>query len=109
MRYIMPMCIVAFLLIKPVLAEDLTRVDISIKDHQFSPSEIHVPMGRPAILTIRNEDTTVEEFDSSALKVEKVIGAGRSETVRLRPLGAGRYPFMGEYHPQTARGVVIAQ
>jgi len=29
--------------------------------------------------------------------------------VRLRPLSPGRYPFMGEYHSQTAQGVVVAE
>ena len=61
------------------------------------------------LLTIKNEDATAEEFDSSALKVERVIVGGGSGIVRLRPLGAGRYPFMGEYHSRTAQGVVVAQ
>jgi hypothetical protein len=29
--------------------------------------------------------------------------------VRLRALTPGKYPFMGEYHSETAQGVVIAQ
>ncbi|MGA7373007.1 MAG: hypothetical protein WBW37_10370 [Methyloceanibacter sp.] len=29
--------------------------------------------------------------------------------MRLRPLDPGRYPFMGEYHSDTAQGVVIAE
>jgi len=109
MRYIMAVFLVTLLLSQPAFAADLTKVDITIRDHRFSPSEIHVPAGKPTMLTIKNEDPMAEEFDSSALKVERVIAGGRSGTVRLRPLGAGRYPFMGEYHAQTARGVVIAQ
>ena len=30
-------------------------------------------------------------------------------TIHLRPLGPGRYPFMGEYHSETAQGVVISE
>jgi hypothetical protein len=86
-----------------------TAIDVTIKDHRFTPSEIHVPAGKPAVLNIKNEDATAEEFDSSALKIEKVIGGGNEGTVRLRPLDPGRYPFMGEYHSDTARGVVIAE
>ena len=85
------------------------NIDVTIKDHRFTPAEIHVPAGKPTQLTIKNEDATAEEFDSTALKVEKVIAGGRSATVRLRPLGAGRYPFMGEYHADTAQGVVISE
>jgi hypothetical protein len=90
-------------------ADDLTNIPVTLKDHQFAPAEIHVPQGKPVILTITNTDPTAEEFDSSALKVEKVIAGGTYGTVRLRPLGPGRYPFMGEYHPDTAKGVVVSE
>ena len=93
----------------PAIAEELMNIDITLKDHRFAPAEIHLPAGKPTVLTIKNTDSTPEEFDSSALKVEKVIAGGRSGKVQLRPLGAGRYPFVGEYHADTARGVVIAE
>jgi plastocyanin len=90
-------------------ADDITQIPVTIKDHRFNPTEIYVPAGKPVVLTIKNEDTTAEEFDSSALKVEKVIAGGNSGSVRLRPLGPGRYPFMGEYHSTTAQGAVISK
>ena len=109
MRSLLSAVLVVLALGGPAVADDLTNIEVTIKDHRFSPSEIHVPAGKPAMLTIRNEDPAAEEFDSPALKVEKVIAGGRTATVRLRPLGAGRYPFMGEYHPDTAQGVVISE
>lgn len=84
-------------------------ISVTIKDHRFIPSEVHVKAGQPTDLNIKNEDPLAEEFDSTALKVEKVVGGGQQGTVHLRPLDPGRYPFMGEYHPDTAQGVVIAQ
>src|SRR5271170_6581568 len=90
-------------------ADELPSFTVTIKEHRFTPSEIHVPRGKPVVLTIRNEDATAEEFDSSSLKVEKVVPGGNYGTVRLRPLGPGRYPFMGEYHSDTAQGVVISE
>ena len=66
-----------------------------------------IPM--PAELVIKNEDSQAEEFDSSALKAEKVIAASQTATIKLRPLKAGRYDFTGEYHEETAKGVVIAE
>ena len=93
----------------PARAEEPTAVELTIKDHRFMPAEIHVPAGKPTILTVQNQDATAEEFDSSALKTEKVITGGGTATVRLRPLGPGRYPFIGEYHADTAQGVVIAE
>jgi len=92
----------------PALADEPTQVELIIKDHRFTPAEIHVPAGKPTIITVRNQDETAEEFDSTALKIEKVVAGGTYGTVRLRPLGAGQYPFMGEYHADTAQGVVIA-
>lgn len=90
-------------------AEDPVPIDVTLKDHRFTPSEIHVQTGKPALLKIRNEDAAAEEFDSSALKVEKIVPAGSAVIVRLRPLGPGRFPFMGEFHPDTAQGVVISE
>jgi len=88
--------------------DDLIVIAVTIKDHRFSPSEIHVPAGRPVRLDISNEDPTAEEFDSRALKVEKVIAGGKSGSVRIRPLERGRYPFVGEYHEDAAKGEVVA-
>jgi hypothetical protein len=90
-------------------AEDPPAINVVLKNHAFSPAEIRVPAGMPAILRITNQDDTVEEFDSSALHVEKLIVAGHYAIVRLRPLGPGRYPFIGEYHADSAKGVVIAE
>lgn len=104
----LPVVVLALLRWIPA-AEAQTSIYITIKDHRFTPSEIHVKAGQPADLNIKNEDALAEEFDSTALKVEKVIGGGMEGTVHLRPLDPGRYPFMGEYHPDTAQGVVIAE
>jgi heme/copper-type cytochrome/quinol oxidase subunit 2 len=93
---------------KHASAEDPPTIEVTLKNHRFDPAEIHVPAGKPVILRITNEDDTSEEFDSTALRVEKVIVGGHYATVRLHPLGSGRYPFMGEYHEATAKGVVIA-
>jgi heme/copper-type cytochrome/quinol oxidase subunit 2 len=90
-------------------AEEPIAIPVSLKDHRFMPAEIHVPSGKAVVLTVTNEDTAPEEFDSVALKVEKVIPAGQYATIRLRPMGPGRYRFMGEFHSDTAQGVVISE
>ena len=93
----------------PAAADEPLTIAVTIKEHRFAPAEIHVPQGKPVILVITNEDATPEEFDSTALKIEKVIVGGTHGTVRLRPLGPGRYPFMGEFHPDTAQGAVVSE
>jgi hypothetical protein len=101
--------VVALCLCGPLLADDPTQIDVKLKDHRFEPAEIHVRAGKPTVLLVTNEDNTPEEFDSTALQVEKIIAAGHYATIRLRPLGPGRYPFMGEFHSDTASGVVISE
>jgi len=85
------------------------QIVLTIENHVFSPAQIHVRAGQRGQILVRNLDPMAEEFDSTSLKVEKVI-AGRSEgVVRLRGLDPGSYPFAGEYHAETAKGIVIAE
>jgi hypothetical protein len=109
MRYAFPILLVAAMVTTPALADGPTNIPVTLKNHQFTPAEIHIAAGKPAILTVTNQDATAEEFDSSALQIEKVIGGGQYGTIRLRPLAPGKYPFMGEYHSDTAQGVVISE
>ena len=82
---------------------------LTIKDHRFTPAEIKVPANQRVAITVVNQDATPEEFDSSALKVEKVIAGNSKGVVRIGPLKPGRYPFIGEYNEATAKGVVVAE
>lgn len=92
----------------PVFADD-APIALTLKDHKFAPAEIHVKANTPSQILLTNEDSSAEEFDSSALHVEKVVPGGGKGIVRLRPLAPGKYNFMGEYHSDTAQGVVIAE
>jgi plastocyanin len=90
-------------------AQDGQTFNITIRDHKFEPSELHVPAGQPITLLVNNADSTAEEFESSALRIEKVIPGGQQGTIRLRSLPAGNYSFVGEFHEDTAKGRVIAE
>jgi hypothetical protein len=97
----------AFLSCTPALADG--SIALTLKDHKFTPPEIHIKANVPSVITMTNSDPTAEEFDSKALKVEKVVAGNSSGDIHLRPLSPGRYPFMGEFHSATAQGVVIAE
>jgi hypothetical protein len=84
-------------------------IAVTLQNHKFHPAVIHVKANTPAIIVLTNKDGQAEEFDSTWLKVEKVVAGSSSGNVRLRALAPGKYPFMGEYHSATAQGVVIAQ
>ena len=83
--------------------------NLAIRDHKFEPAEIRVPAGKRVSIYVTNDDATPEEFDSSALKVEKVIPGKSKGLVRIGPLAPGRYDFIGEFNADTAKGVVIAE
>lgn len=91
----------------PVLAAG--PIKVTLQDHKFTPAEIHVKANTPSLIALTNKDATAEEFDSTALKVEKVVAGNSGGNIRIRALAPGRYPFMGEYHADTAKGVVVAE
>ena len=99
---------VASALLLPALAQadDFT---LTIKDHTFTPSELKVAAGKRHTITVVNSDATPEEFESHALKVEKVVLGKSKGIVRIGPLKAGQYPFVGEYHESTAKGVIVVE
>jgi hypothetical protein len=84
-------------------------IAVTLKNHKFSPSVIKVKANQPSMIVLSNDDDTADEFDSSSLKVEKVVPGHQKGNVRLRALAPGKYPFMGEYHAATAQGVVVAE
>ena len=87
-------------------ADDYT---LTIKDHKFSPAEIKVPANKRVKLTVVNDDITPEEFESKEMKVEKIVPGKSKAVVRIGPLKPGRYPFVGEFHEDSAKGTVIAE
>ena len=91
------------------MAADEVEVTISIKDHKFDPAEVKVPAGKAIKLTVKNLDSTAEEFESKPLKVEKVIAGNATAVIRLKAQSKGSYKFFGEYHEKTAQGVLIVE
>ena len=80
-----------------------------IRDHRFEPAEITVPAGKKVKLVIDNQDATAEEFESYELNREKVVPPKGKVTLFVGPLEPGRYPFFGDFHKETAKGVLIAK
>jgi plastocyanin len=91
-----------------VRADD-AEARLTIRDHRFEPAELAVPAGKKVKLTIENEDATAEEFESYELNREKVVPPKGRVTLYVGPLEPGRYPFFGDFHKDTAKGVLIAQ
>ncbi len=91
-----------------VRAEDFDA-KIVIRDHKFDPAELTVPAGQKIKLLVDNQDATPEEFESNELNREKIVVGKGQITVFLGPLDPGRYPFFGDFHQETAQGVLIVK
>lgn len=85
------------------------EANLIIKEHRFIPVEMRIPAGKKIKLIVDNQDSTAEEFESHELNREKVIPGNSKLPIYIGPLKAGTYPFFGEFHMDTARGVIIAE
>ncbi len=86
-----------------------TSVTLTIKDHRFEPARIEVPAGAAFELIVKNADPTPEEFESDDLDLEKIIPGGAEAVFEIDALEPGTYEFFGEFHPDSARGDIVAK
>lgn len=90
-------------------AEELLTLNLTAKNGRFQPETLEVPAGRKFKLVIRNEGPGAEEFESLELKKEKVLAPGATSFLVFAPLKPGTYKFFGEFHPDTAKGQIVAR
>jgi hypothetical protein len=69
---------------------------------------VPVPAGTKIELAITNEQKIAAEFESQALRREKVIPPGATGTVYVGPLQPGRYEFFDDFRPNN-RGFLVAK
>ena len=91
----------------PAQADDLPV--LVFKQHRFVPDRIEVPAGVKFQLKVQNTDDTADEFESLDLNREKLVAPGKTITVFLGPLDPGEYKFFGDFHQDTAQGVLVAK
>jgi hypothetical protein len=89
-------------------AAEPPRVSLTLRNHQFEPTQLDVPADTKLELHVRNADPTPAEFESAELHREKVVTGGQEITVYIGPLRAGSYEFFDDFHP-TARGRIVAR
>jgi high-affinity iron transporter len=96
-----------------LLAAPPARADdppvLTFRAHRFEPARIEVPAHVKFRLKVQNTDDTADEFESTDLNREKLVPAGGSITVFLGPLEPGEYRFFGDFHQDTAQGVMVAK
>jgi len=89
-------------------AQDVVTVSLVVKDGRFEPSTLEVPAGKRIKIEVSNESKKPVEFESKALKFEKVLAPGAKSSVVVNPLKPGEYGFFDEFHPET-RGKIVAK
>lgn len=99
----------SFMFARHALAADMPEFELVAKDGVLSPAELVVPANTKFKLKLRNEGKTPEEFESTELRVEKVLAPGAQSFVVIQSLKPGEYKFFGEFHPQTANTKLIAR
>ncbi|HYM74019.1 MAG TPA: cupredoxin domain-containing protein [Stellaceae bacterium] len=90
----------------PALAAD-PQVLISIKDHQFMPSDVPVPAGLKVELIVKNDQAVTAEFESTVLHREKIVQAGGRISVFVGPLDPGTYEFFDDFNRATRGRLVV--
>jgi high-affinity iron transporter len=78
-------------------------------NHRFEPARIEVPAHQKFKLMVKNTDDTADEFESTDLNREKLVTPGQTITVFLGPLDPGEYKFFGDFHQDTAQGILVAK
>lgn len=106
-----PACMIVLLLAGAagVGADELPTFRLIARDGRFHPETIEVPAGQRFRIEVTNQNAGPEEFESLELRKELVLAPGVTRTVVFAPLKPGSYPFFGEFHPQTARGRIVAK
>ncbi len=91
----------------PARADDLPI--LLFHNHRFEPDHIQVPANAKFQLHVKNTDDSADEFESVDLNREKLVAPGETITVFLGPLSPGEYKFFGDFHQDTAQGVLVAK
>ncbi len=90
-------------------AADPAEIPLVIEKNRFQPDVIKVKAGAPFVLVITNKDKGPEEFDMNQPRIEKVIPGGKTMRIKMPALKPGKYPFVGEYHSETAKATIVAE
>ena len=93
----------------PAGAQAPQEIPLVIEKNRFQPDVIKVKADAPFVLVITNKDKGPEEFDMAQPRIEKVIPGGKTVKLKIPALKAGKYPFVGEYHSETAKATIVAE
>ena len=89
-------------------AQQATEINLTYSKGQFQPSQVTAPADKPISFRVKNLDAKAMEFESTSLRVEKVVAAGSEGVINVRALKPGRYEFYDDFNDK-ARGALTVQ
>ena len=101
-------CVIALFPVSSSLAQQATEIQLTYSKGQFQPSQVRAPADKPIIFRVKNLDAKAMEFESTSLRVEKVVAAGSEGVINVRALKPGRYEFYDDFNDK-ARGALTVQ
>ena len=93
----------------PTAAAEESTVTVTIRNHKFEPAAVQAPAGEKIKLIIKNTDAADERFESVELRRKKIVPGGGDAVVYVGPLQPGRYDFVGNFNPKSARGQLVVK
>lgn len=99
---------VAAVSMAPALAQQASEVHLTYSKGQFQPSSVQAPADKPVSFRVKNLDAKAMEFESTSLRVEKVVAANSEGVINVRALKPGRYEFYDDFNDK-ARGALNVQ
>ena len=101
-------CAIGIFSAAPSQAQQATEIRLTYSNGQFQPSEVRAPADKPIAFRVKNMDAKAMEFESTSLRVEKVVAAGTEGVINVRALKPGRYEFYDDFNDK-ARGALTVQ
>jgi len=93
----------------PGFAASLPTYQLVIRDGHFTPPLLEVPAGQRFKIVLHNQGQGPAEFESTPLRVEKVMSPGVTSFVVIHPLRPGHYSFFDEFHLELPEGGIVAK
>jgi hypothetical protein len=88
---------------------ELPTYELSLNDGHFTPAVLEVQAGQRFKIILKNIGQGPAEFESTPLRVEKVLSPGVTTFVVIHPLRPGQYPFFDEFNLQLPEGSLLAK
>ena len=102
------LCAIGMFQAPPSQAQQATEIHLTYSKGQFQPNQVSAPADKPISFRVKNLDAKAMEFESTSLRVEKVVAAGTEGVINVRALKPGRYEFYDDFNDK-ARGALTVQ